>query len=256
MPTRIIQRTPDLGFTIKMKRIQPEPEAAEVEPIKRQAKTRYYEGTGYRVTAYIKQDGTLWAMGWIPLGPSNSDFEYSRVRKQIGTDTDWEYVEGNAADTVYHLIKKDGSLWAWGTNGGFDGWGYLGGGPLLNVAAPLPVMIDEGPWVRAYYDREGGGGGMGIKADGTLWRWAFVKCKQTDNTGISIEDIEPNMVQIGTDTDWKDFWVHYPTIVEKQDGTLWGMNRSNEGQLGNGIATDYWHCVPILLSFPGNVPRA
>lgn len=69
--------------------------------------------SGWTDLLALRSDGTLWHLPktWPPK-PTVSMNDFSR----IGSDTDWQQVAGCGSRYGFLLLKKDGSLWSWGTN--------------------------------------------------------------------------------------------------------------------------------------------
>ena len=115
----------------------------------------------------IKNDGTLWAWGGTYFGQLGNGYGHGmspdqESAVQIGSD----FAGVETADYGRHTlaIKKDGTLWGWGSNSEnqlsktsewrTDSWNK-------------PTKIGEGfVWVTA-----GGDHSLAIKSDGTLWGW-------------------------------------------------------------------------------------
>jgi hypothetical protein len=266
MPTRIIQRTPDLGFTIKMKRTQPEPEA-EAVPVEIDFSRTYHNGFNLERSLYIKPDGTLWAVGsdWHRVrGPYPEPPINFLPAQQIGADSDWvEVFKNTTFDDIFHVLKKDGTLWFFG---GVSGGGWYDSGAGIGVEGwPLPVQVGTDKWLKAYSGEGSSGQSMGIKADGTLWVWGnkiYIDCSYGDTKPVwnGFTRLEfPR--QVGTDTDWADM-ANLPgsVVIEKKDGTLWGVGENKPHSYSvprlDPESDSYSICQPFLLDFPGNVPRA
>lgn len=121
------------------------------------------------------------------------------------------------------VLKKDGTLWAWGLN---DSYQLGDGGILAFRNTPVQIGTDT-DWkeVAAGYKHT-----IALKADGTLWAW-----------GDLLRDVEMYQdvpLRIGTDTDWTavaagaNFNIALKTNgVEK---TLWAWGSNSNGQLGLG----------------------
>jgi hypothetical protein len=87
-------------------------------------------------TVAVKTDGTLWAWGgnWAgQLGYDPSLAPVQPVPLQVGPDTDWASVAAGSGHTV--ALKRDGTLWAWGSND----WGQLGDGTTAQRWTPQQV---------------------------------------------------------------------------------------------------------------------
>ena len=69
-------------------------------------------------TIAINQDGSLWNCGENFYGTLGLGFSgaFVAILSQVGTDNDWAKGSGGAGYTK--ALKIDGSMWAWGTNGG------------------------------------------------------------------------------------------------------------------------------------------
>jgi len=107
-----------------------------------------------------------YAYGYLGLG---SNTLFANIPMRVGTDNNWAMV---SAGNVHCLgLKSDGSLYAWGNNGG--GWwggsdGRLGlGRSDTYVAVPTRVGADN-DWVAV---SAGFNHSLAMKSDGSLWAW-------------------------------------------------------------------------------------
>ena len=176
---------------------------------------------------FLKEDGTLWAAGDNSKGVQGTgDGTAHKTLTQIGTDSDWKYVNttrffGYSA----FAIKTDGTLWAWGEGE----MCALGLGNFSNKPTPTQVGTDT-DWTAVTV---GAAHGMGLKSDGSLWMWGWNERGQladmTDGTG-SLFVKRPQ--QYGEDTDWvKVFAVGYCSYAIKADGTLWAWGDNQDDLL-------------------------
>lgn len=87
------------------------------------------QGTSYG----LKKDGTLWTWGKVStLGGAGKLNTTTPI--QIGSDRDWSDLSNVSTDSDSHMlaVKRDGSLWGWGSNrSGEIRRGAADAGPLL-----------------------------------------------------------------------------------------------------------------------------
>jgi alpha-tubulin suppressor-like RCC1 family protein len=180
--------------------------------------------------------GSLWVWGRNKTGllgvPASIPFVSSPV--QLGSAQDWTLVkqkrtDSPAGDAFTFALKENGTLWAWGQNGG----GQLGIGNQDIRSSPVQIGSGTtGPWTKEI--------GIGekfviaIQTNGTLWGWGEGTLGQIGNNS-TISFSSP--VQIGTNTDWSTVNCgEFHTLAVKTDGTLWVWGNNNYGQLGLGVA--------------------
>jgi len=218
---------------------------------------------GFRHSAGIRADGTLWTWGWNDVGQlGDGSTTPTSVPQQVGTGDDWAVV---AVSGTFDLalsagglhsaaIRADGTLWTWGWND----VGQLGNGTNTPVNIPQQVGFDS-DWVLAVaagsFDvvlNTNGKHTAAIKADGTLWTWGGNDHGQLGD-GTLVDRNSP--AQVGTDT-----WVAVQcgalhTVALRSDSTLWAWGYNTYGQLGLGnlveghtptqvgTDTDWWQIV-------------
>lgn len=182
-------------------------------------------------TVALKKDGTLWAWGSNRQGQFGNGQTSGGVREsplQVGTDADWAAVGVGRTFTV--ALKKDGSLWTWGS----DLFGQLGDGtrgdPDQHAVQATPKRVGtDNDWsaisVRVCHTHA-------LKKDGSLWGWGWnVTGSLGDGTGMYRHVPGP----IGTDKDWVSVVdANDYTLALKQDGSLWAWGSNLDGQLGDG----------------------
>lgn len=141
----------------------------------------------------------------------------------VQAQNDWSTISaGNSHSAV---IKSDGTLWIWGSNGS----GQLGNGTTVSSSAPVQVGTDN-TWVGvvAYNSAT-----VALKANGTLWSWGS---SYHGNTAAKTTELNP--VQVGTDTNWAFCEAEESSIYAiKTNGTLWSWGDDNSGKLGRGTST-------------------
>jgi alpha-tubulin suppressor-like RCC1 family protein len=232
----------------------------------------YSAGEGYTVA--VKNDGTLWAWGSNysgQLGIGSGDNNPHPNPVQIGADTDWDKVSAGHFHTV--AIKRDGTLWAWGSNGE----GQLGNGAWGDSYIPVQV-VDPGPW------REVSAGinhTAAIKNDYELWTWGLNDDAQlgdgnwgtSSNVPVKIDGVWKTVSSYGyiaaikndgklyrtdgsgifvlvvADDDWDRVFDDMTAI--KNNGTLWRWGGNVYGQLGDGTTNDTYYYFPVQVVDPG-----
>jgi hypothetical protein len=131
-------------------------------------------------------------------------------------------------------IKKDASLWAWGTNW----YGQLGDGTTTDRSTPKKIM-DGVSHISA-----GTMHTLALKTDGTLWAWGTNQYGQLGNKS-TVNSFSPIKVMESV-IDFSAGEEH--SLAIKSDGTLWAWGRNNLFQLGTtNIEYSY---SPIAVSIP------
>jgi alpha-tubulin suppressor-like RCC1 family protein len=117
---------------------------------------------GQAVVAAIKTDGTLWTWGYNAIGQlgDNTRVDKSSPVQTVAGGTNWKQV---AVGSYYTMaIKTDGTLWAWGSNGG-----NLGDNTQVDKSSPVQTVAGGTNWKQV----SASSSTAAIKTDGTLWTW-------------------------------------------------------------------------------------
>ena len=184
---------------------------------------------GYRHTAAVKNDGTLWCWGLNTEGRlgDNTTVTKSSPVQTITVGTNWKQVACGAIHTA--AVKNDGTLWCWGSNAN----GRLGDNTAVSKSSPVQTIAGGTNWkqVAGGYSHT-----AAIKTDGTLWLWGRNNRGQLgDNT---LTDKSSPVQTITGGTNWKQVACGAEhTAAVKNDGTLWLWGRNTEGRLGDNTIT-------------------
>jgi len=211
---------------------------------------------GYRHTAAIKTDGTLWGWGRnsnVQLGRGPDVHNRLTPVTTFAGGTNWADTATGEADELYTLccqregsaaIKTDGTLWTWGRNQ----FGEMGDNTATQRNTPVTTFAGGTNWKQV----SGGESHMSvIKTDGTLWTWGRNTNGQLgDNTsGFGLNRSTPVTTFAGG-TNWKQVSNgQYHTAAIKTDGTLWTWGFSSNLRLGRVL--DPFHRFTPVTTFAG-----
>lgn len=163
-------------------------------------------------------------------------------------------VDGYGLDTPTGFslaLKRDGTVWAWGTNA----MGQLGDGTTTNRLTPVQVAnLTDGAAIAA-----GAAHSLAVKQDGTVWGWGHNAYGELGDGSTTTRTLP---VRMGTlsgalevaagGTRWDELADNNPlsyvghSLVRKDDGTVWGTGLNSAGQLGDGSVTDRSSPVQML----------
>jgi alpha-tubulin suppressor-like RCC1 family protein len=150
---------------------------------------------GYRYTAALKTDGSLWTWGRNTdgeLGINNTTARSTPVTTFAG-GTNWKSIGGVHSSII--AIKTDGTLWTWGDN--FSG--QLGNATRTNRSTPLTTFAGGTNW------KSVSAGGFrhiaAIKTDGSLWTWGHGTAGQLGN--FANTDRSTPVTTFAGGTNWK-----------------------------------------------------
>lgn len=168
----------------------------------------------------IKNDGTLWAWGLNSCGVLGNGFSTTckiTPSQEFCNFSDW--TEIGASTTGFNGIRSNGTLWGFG----FGACGSLGNGEVVNKSTPSQESCSATNWC---FTTRWCCGGIGIKTDGTLWRWGYNTYRFVCDSG---NNCQPNPVQeMSSSTNWCHAAVNTDgtssyvwQMLTKSDGTLW-----------------------------------
>ena len=194
---------------------------------------------GYKYTAAIKTDGTLWTWGDNSFGQlgNNTITNRSSPVQTVTFGTNWK----QAAIGIYSMsaVKLDGTLWGWGWNI----TGELGDNTSTARSSPVQTVAFGNNWKQVSC---GSSLTAAVKNDNTLWCWGSGYSGMLgDNTSVN----KSSPVQtVAFGTNWKQVsCLLYHCAAVKTDGTLWTWGTNNSGQLGDNTRTNRSSPVQTIL---------
>ena len=175
---------------------------------------------GYGHALFVKNDGTLWAMGNNAAGQLGNATLLS-TNRPVCVASNVAAAAGGYSHSLF--VKNDGTLWAMGNNAA----GQLGNGTTNNSS--LPVCVNSNVVAVA----GGGNHSLLVKVDGTLWVMGNNGYGQlgtgnylSTNRAVAVAS---NVVAVATGDNH--------SLYLQAGGTLWSMGYNGWGQLGNGGVT-------------------
>ena len=181
---------------------------------------------GFRHTAAIKTDGTLWTWGQNgngQLGENTTTSKNTPVTTFSGGNN-WKQVDCGDFHTA--AIKTDGTLWLWGTPAN----GVLGiNSTVTNRPTPVTTFAGGTNWKQV---SGGSSHTAAIKTDGTLWTWGSGSFGQLGNNTTS--NSATPVTTFAGGTNWKQVECGEFTLTSvKTNGTLWVWGRGGGGGIGD-----------------------
>jgi alpha-tubulin suppressor-like RCC1 family protein len=173
----------------------------------------------------IRHDGSLWAWGSNTSGRAGlpSSIVTATFPTRVGVDNDWEFLQCGVSHG--HAIKKDGTLWSWGSN--------ANGRTGLNTSSGFqygPEQVgSDANWLKITTLSLHS---LALKNDGTIWGWGD---NANGKNGTGANRLIPT--QIGADSTWMDISAGGEhSLATKSNGTLWGWGDGQYFQ--NGFTSD------------------
>lgn len=133
--------------------------------------------------------------------------------------------------TAYTVCDTNQQLYAWGSSQ----LGELGNGSITST--DVPVAVTGMKHVRFYTT---GYISVAIKNDNSAWIWG------KGSGGSSSSGFGTTPSQILNDVKFADASTSHAVFV-KNDGTVWGVGRNYDGQLGNNTSTPF-EATPVQMS--------
>ncbi len=204
---------------------------------------------GYDHRMALKKDGSLWGWGQnetYQLGQGLGDKKFYEEAVPVPGMTEVASVSAGGNFTL--ALKKDGTVWAWGTNSE----GQLGDGK--DSYTPDYSLREESPFQVVNLDQvvavdAGWHHGVALRADGTVWTWGF---NQLGELGWGTADTEQHPVpaQVPGLSGVKTLGGGFSkSMVQTGDGNIWAWGDNLGGTLDASKMMDMQpHPNPILIA--------
>jgi alpha-tubulin suppressor-like RCC1 family protein len=180
--------------------------------------------TGMNSNGGIKTNGTLWTWtennGYGQFGNNTSANVLSPM--QLGTLSNWAQICFGARYVM--SIKTDGTMWAWGTQGGIA----LGLNTSSGTNSPIQISGIVSNW--AQVTTINGPTTAAITSNGQLWACGYNTSAQL---GLGDTTNRSTFVQVGSLSNWYQVAGGGNGVAAiKTDGTLWSWGNNAGGALG------------------------
>ena len=199
-----------------------------------------YVGTAYtfgvKPTVY-----ELYSWGYNTFGALGQNDRTNRSSPVQIPGTTWNKVSTTGVGAVFG-IKTDGTLWAWGSQGGN---GSLGLNQPESSYVSSPTQIPGTTWASV----GGFGQTFATKTDGTLWVWGG---GNDGRLGLNDTISRSSPTQVpgttwSTEMRASGYNSQNSTIAIKSDGTMWAIGNNGYGALGLNQPTSTKYSSPVQI---------
>ncbi|RKP53872.1 hypothetical protein D7Z26_10775 [Cohnella endophytica] len=189
-------------------------------------------GSGHTVA--LREDGTVWAWGQNQSVGQLGNGSFNNSISPVRAIALCEIVAVAARAEQSFALKKDGTLWAWGSND----YGQLGNanGYYSSVPVQVPNLNNVGAVAAGY------GHTVALKKDGTVWAWGRNDYGQLgDGTTTTVR----SPVQVKNLSDVVAIAAGYSySVALKGDGSVWTWGNNDKGQLGYDTGPNMANLIP------------
>ena len=189
---------------------------------------------GSEHTLFVDLNGTLWAVGnnsGARLGDGTTTHRFSSVKV-----FDENVTAVSTGTSHSFLIDRKGALWGWGAHQD----GRLGISEEAPYQSPTIILDANVSFVSAGHEQS-----MFVKKDGSLWGMGRNHYGQLGDGGVEDRYFTPFRI-VEANVTAVDVGFSQHSLFLKSDGSLWGVGRNHNGQLGDGTTVDRNSSVQIV----------
>ena len=195
------------------------------------------------VTAAVKKDGTLWIWGsgnYGELGLNETTRSCYKPQKLMDGVTSVSLSGGDSAGGHGAALKKDGSLWLWGSNF----YGQLGKTGVGQYSSIPVKVLDNVAQFSLGFCHSGA-----VKKDGSLWLWGLNHIGQIGigSCDYNADRFYSSPVKVMDDAAVIALGGDFSAAV-MNDGSLWMWGRNGGSQLGDGTTDTRFYPKQIMAA--------
>jgi alpha-tubulin suppressor-like RCC1 family protein len=182
----------------------------------------------------LQSDGTVWTWGYNKYGQLGQGYTNEFINSAVKIPGLSGVSRVVAGDYFTAALKTDGSVWAWGYNGG-----RLGDGTSLHRSSPVRVTnLTNVAEIYAGWSHM-----LAVKQDGTVWSWGVNSSGQLGNGTWSASTKPIQVTGLSSVVGLGSGAAH--SLALKNDGTVWSWGKNNAGQLGNNSTLNHSNAVQV-----------
>ncbi len=199
---------------------------------------------GWHHSVALKNDGTVWAWGYNPVGQLGEGNQHSAYQKPVqvknedgtGFLTDVKAIAAAGNHTA--ALKNDGTILAWGQNT----HGQLGNNTTTDSGVPVHIQTAGGTITGVKSISLGLGNIMALKADSTVWMCGLNDKGQlgnntTTNSSVMVQVLNEDATGYLTDVSAIECGRQH-CLAMQSDGTVLGWGYNMYRQLATGYNDD------------------
>ncbi len=191
--------------------------------------------------AALKKDGTVWCWGANYGGQLGNG---SIKKDDLSMNSTPGQVKGltgviaiSAGDLHTLALKKDGTVWVWGSNSD----GQLGSGSARGMDTSVPLKVKGLQGIE--YIGTGFYSSMAVSKDGTAWCWGNNEYGQFGNGTVKSSITPVKIAGLAGTVDAAG--ARFQFIALKKDGSVWVAGTNDIGQLGTGDTKNRYYPAKI-----------